>query len=91
MIDRVGSGICSLTLLVSVLQQKQALNQLQTHDRGSWWQQHLLVVLQTVGLITDEQVTGSIAPESVCMCSESLVRHYEYLQGEYTAVSQCTK
>lgn len=34
-----------------------------------------------MSFITDEQVASSVAPESVCMCSEGLVRHYEYLQA----------
>ena len=48
--------------------------------KGSCWQEHSLVILEAVSLITDEQVTSSVTLESVCMCSECLIRHYEYLQ-----------
>ena len=41
----------------------------------------LLVILETMGLITDEQVTSSLTLESVCMRPECLIGHNQDLQN----------
>lgn len=70
------------TLLVKVLQamQRRCQYKLFMIVGLSQWQITQLVILEPVRLITDEQVTGCVALESVSVKPECLVGHNQHLQ-----------